>query len=70
MEHTTLVSILHSANRIPVLRAQAEACCCAVIVRVYHFVCKNPLVVDRLRLAIIQMSVGGAIRKSQGVNSR
>ena len=55
-EHTALVSVLHSGNRVSILRAQAEARCGAVVP------CVDDLVLENLCrggcLADFEMSVG------------
>ena len=54
---TTLIPVLHSGNRIPILRAQTEACCGAVVL------CIDDLVFENLarigRLAVSGTSEGG-----------
>ncbi len=68
--HTTLISVLHPGDRIPERRAQAEACQCAIVVRVDNFPRENFLVVGRLRLAVIKTLVGGASCTSEVLISR
>lgn len=59
-EHTTLGSILHSTNGIPILRAQAEACCGAVVVLVDDLILEDFDVVGTL--AVFRASVSGSRR--------